>query len=204
MIANRYGVSMDDLVKWNKIKNYTIHPGQVLMIQSIVSTSAKPTITTTPKVEAKPAITTTPKAESKPGVTTTPKVEQKTGVTTTPKVKEQPAITTVPKTESEVLIEKASGDNSFGEDIFNYTNKVNEHMANPDRAVPVQTLKEAIKSGIAIPDPRGSSATMYYSEIYINGKKYNFEVLYDKSTNTIYHFKYDRRPLGPLPAVLKQ
>lgn len=85
LIANRYGVSMDDLVKWNKIKNNTIHPGQVLTIQSIVSTPEKPTITTTPKVEAKPAITTTPK------------------------VKEQPAITTVPKTESEVLIEKANG-----------------------------------------------------------------------------------------------
>ncbi|WP_429948358.1 pre-toxin TG domain-containing protein [Enterococcus sp. AZ101] len=101
-------------------------------------------------------------------------------------------------------IEKASGAKSSGEDIFNYTNKVNEHMANPDRAVPAQTLKEAIKGGTPMPDPRGSSATMYYSEIYINGKKYNFEVLYDKATNTIYHFKYDRRPLGPLPAVPKQ
>ncbi|MCO5533300.1 LysM peptidoglycan-binding domain-containing protein, partial [Enterococcus faecium] len=68
---------MDDLVKWNKIKNYTIHPGQVLTIQTIVSTPAKPAITTTPKVEAKPAITTTPKAESKSGVTTTPKVDEK-------------------------------------------------------------------------------------------------------------------------------
>ncbi|EGO8243216.1 hypothetical protein ED235_12925 [Enterococcus faecalis] len=91
-----------------------------------------------------------------------------------------------------------------GEDIFNYTNKVNEHMANPDRAVPAQTLKEVINGGISMSDPRGSSATMYYSEIYINDKKYNFEVLYDKPTNTVYHFKYDRRPLGPLPAVSKQ
>lgn len=102
------------------------------------------------------------------------------------------------------IIKKASGAKSSGEDIFNYTNKVNEHMTNPDRAVPAQTLKEGIKGGTPMPDPRGSSATMYYSEIYINGKKYNFEVLYDKGTNTIYHFKYDRRPLGPLPAVLKQ
>ncbi|EKZ0144272.1 LysM peptidoglycan-binding domain-containing protein [Enterococcus faecalis] len=108
LIANRYGVSMDDLVKWNKIKNYTIHPGQVLTIQTIVSTPAKPAITTTPKVEAKPAITTTPKAESKPGVTTTPKVDEKPAITTTPKVEEQPVITIVPKTESEVLVEKSS------------------------------------------------------------------------------------------------
>ena len=109
LIANRYGVSMDDLVKWNKIKNYTIHPGQVLTIQTIVSTPAKPAITTTPKVKAKPAITTTPKAESKSGVTTTPKVDEKPVITTIPKVKEQPVVTTVPKTESEVLVEKASG-----------------------------------------------------------------------------------------------
>ncbi|WP_368265036.1 hypothetical protein, partial [Enterococcus innesii] len=90
-------------------KNYTIHPGQVLTIQTIVSTPAKPAITTTPKVESKPAITTTPKVESKPGVTTTPKVDEKPVITTIPKVKEQPVVTTVPKTESEVLVEKASG-----------------------------------------------------------------------------------------------
>ncbi|MFN6738125.1 LysM peptidoglycan-binding domain-containing protein, partial [Enterococcus gallinarum] len=119
LIANRYGVSMDDLVKWNKIKNYTIHPGQVLTIQTIVSTPAKPAITTTPKVEAKPAITTTPKVESKPGVTTTPKVDEKPVITTIPKVKEQPVVTTVPKTESEVLVEKASGAEivKYGEDF---------------------------------------------------------------------------------------
>ncbi len=73
---------MDDLVKWNKIKNYTIHPGQVLTIQTIVSTPAKPAITTTPKVDEKPVITTIIK------------------------VKEQPVVTTVPKTESEVLLRK--------------------------------------------------------------------------------------------------
>lgn len=100
-------------------------------------------------------------------------------------------------------VKKASGDRSTGKDIFNYTDKVNEHMNNPDRAVPAQTLKEAINGGTPMPDPRGSRATMYYSEIYINGKKYNFEVLYDQETNTIYHFKYGRRSLGPLPAVPK-
>ncbi|EAW7008708.1 hypothetical protein FGP02_03290 [Listeria monocytogenes] len=102
-----------------------------------------------------------------------------------------------------IIPKKTSTAKSSGKDIFNYTDKVNEHMANLDRAVPVQTLKEAIKGGIPMPDPRGSRATMYYSEIYINGKKYNFEVLYDNTTNTIYHFKYDRRPLGPLSAISK-
>ncbi|WP_245184885.1 LXG domain-containing protein, partial [Listeria monocytogenes] len=84
-----------------------------------------------------------------------------------------------------IIPKKTSTAKSSGKDIFNYTDKVNEHMANLDRAVPVQTLKEAIKGGIPMPDPRGSRATMYYSEIYINGKKYNFEVLYDNTTNTI-------------------
>ncbi|WP_438940626.1 LysM peptidoglycan-binding domain-containing protein [Enterococcus innesii] len=64
LIANRYDVSMDDLVKLNKIKNYTIHPGQVLTIQTIVSTPAKPAITTTPKVEDQPVVTIVPKTES--------------------------------------------------------------------------------------------------------------------------------------------
>ncbi|HHQ1094103.1 TPA: T7SS effector LXG polymorphic toxin, partial [Listeria innocua] len=84
-----------------------------------------------------------------------------------------------------IIPKKTSTAKSSGKDIFNYTDKVNEHMANLDRAVPVQTLKEAIKGGIPMLDPRGSRATMYYSEIYINGKKYNFEVLYDNTTNTI-------------------
>ena len=154
LIANRYGVSMDDLVKWNKIKNYTIHPGQVLTIQTIVSTPAKPAITTTPKVEAKPAIITTPKVESKHGVTTTPKVDEKPAITTTPKVEEQPVVTTVPKTESEVLVEKAIGveksveivkdskiptthtPNSIIRRVDNYGKLISERIFGPDgRAV---------------------------------------------------------------------
>ena len=145
---------MDDLVKWNKIKNYTIHPGQVLTIQTIVSTPAKPAITKTPKVEAKPAITTTPKVESKPGVTTTPKVDEKPAITTTPKVEEQPVVTTVPKTESEVLVEKAIGveksveivkdskiptthtPNSIIRRVDNYGKLISERIFGPDgRAV---------------------------------------------------------------------
>ncbi|HAP5746480.1 LysM peptidoglycan-binding domain-containing protein [Enterococcus gallinarum] len=41
LIANRYGVSMDDLVKCNKIKNYTIHPGQNLIINNITNKEAQ-------------------------------------------------------------------------------------------------------------------------------------------------------------------
>nr|WP_276552636.1 toxin C-terminal domain-containing protein [Streptococcus danieliae] len=32
-IANDHGISMDDLVKWNKISNFTIHPGEVLILK---------------------------------------------------------------------------------------------------------------------------------------------------------------------------
>ena len=49
--------------------------------------------------------------------------------------------------------------------------------------------------------PRGSSATMYYSQMYINNKMYNIEVLYDELTNTVYHFEHARKAMGNLPAI---
>ena len=36
-----------------------------------------------------------------------------------------------------------------------------------------------------------------------NGKMYNLEVLYDETTNTIYHFEYARKAMGELPAIPK-
>lgn len=39
---------------------------------------------------------------------------------------------------------------------------------------------DAIRYGEAMPDPRGSNATMYYTTMYKNGKMYNLEVLYDE------------------------
>ncbi|WP_156187507.1 hypothetical protein [Peribacillus loiseleuriae] len=38
----------------------------------------------------------------------------------------------------------------------------------------------------------------------IEDMKYNLEVLYDKTTNTIYHFEYARKAMGPLPAIPKK
>ncbi len=32
-IAHNHGISMDDLVKWNSISNFTIHPGEVLILK---------------------------------------------------------------------------------------------------------------------------------------------------------------------------
>lgn len=76
-------------------------------------------------------------------------------------------------------------------------------MSEPARAVPVQILNETIKFGYALPDPRGSTATMHYSQLSINGNLYNLEVLYNSQTNTIFHFKYTRKPIGNLPGIPK-
>ncbi|BDR59266.1 transposase [Xylocopilactobacillus apicola] len=84
-----------------------------------------------------------------------------------------------------------------------FSSRVSEHLNDPDRYVPIQLLEETIEIGNQMPDPRGSSAAMFYSKIEINGSKYNLEVLYDKNKNLIYHFKYSRRPMGPLPEITK-
>ncbi|WP_419095929.1 RHS repeat domain-containing protein [Niallia tiangongensis] len=76
------------------------------------------------------------------------------------------------------------------------------HMENPGRYVPVNILKQALK-GKGYKDPKGSSAKMYYTTMYKNGKKYNLEVLYDKKSNTIYHFEYARKSMGPLKQIPK-
>ena len=128
LIAHKHGVSMDDLIKWNNIKNYTIHPGQTLRIQKIVPVPQKPSVTTTPKIEQKPAITTTPKVEQKPGVTTTPKVEQKPGVTTTPQVEQKPGITKTPGIDKTFSIEKSSSLNTNLLNGAKYSDKVKEQM----------------------------------------------------------------------------
>lgn len=50
------------------------------------------------------------------------------------------------------------------------------------------------------PDTQGSNALMYYSIMNKNGINY-IEVLYEQSKNTIYHFKYSQKALGPLPKI---
>ena len=42
---------------------------------------------------------------------------------------------------------------------------------------------------------------MHYTNMFKNGKKYNLEVLYDEVTNTIMHFKYTQKSIGPLDAI---
>lgn len=72
----------------------------------------------------------------------------------------------------------------------NFANKALEHMGEIGRQLPVQTLIETIKQGACMSDPQGSRALMYYSQIIINGSRYNLEVLYDKVSNSIWHFMY--------------
>ena len=73
---------------------------------------------------------------------------------------------------------------------FNFGPSALQHMSEAGRFVPVQILQEAIRSGRAEPDPRGTNAIMYYIDMLRNGKLYTLEVLYDKATNTIKHFMY--------------
>lgn len=89
------------------------------------------------------------------------------------------------------------------DDGLNFSNKALEHMGESGRQVPIQTLQDAIRYGEAMPDPRGSNATMYYTTMYKNGKMYNLEVLYDEVSNTVYHFEYARKAMGNLPAIPK-
>lgn len=84
---------------------------------------------------------------------------------------------------------------SVGEEL-NFSVKAAEHMENPARAVPVQILQDAIQSSQGVPDPRGSTALMHTIEMYKNDTAYQLEVLYNKATNAIWHFQYDR-PKGP-------
>ena len=85
----------------------------------------------------------------------------------------------------------------------NFSQKALEHMNEDGRKLPVMILEEAIEVGEALPDPRGSNAIMYYTQMTKNGKLYNLEVLYDSSNNTIYHFEYTRKAIGNLPAIKK-
>jgi hypothetical protein len=85
---------------------------------------------------------------------------------------------------------------------FNFTKTAATHMDDPGRMIPVQIIDDIIKAPLSVvKDPQGTNALMHYSQMYKNGKLYNVEVLHDKITNTIMHFKYTKKPLGPLPVI---
>jgi RHS repeat-associated protein len=87
---------------------------------------------------------------------------------------------------------------------YNFTKSAAAHMDEASRVVPVQILDEIIKGPMqVIKDPQGSNALMHYSQMFKNSKLYNVEVLYDKGTNMIMHFKYTQKAIGPLKAIPK-
>jgi RHS repeat-associated protein len=89
---------------------------------------------------------------------------------------------------------------------LNFTVTTTARMENASRFVPVQTLISAIKYGKEMDDARGSTAKMFYTVMYKNGQAYNLEVLYDKGSNTVFHFVYTRDAItrAGLPAIPKK
>ena len=89
--------------------------------------------------------------------------------------------------------------------LLNFTGTAGQHMFEVERKVPIHILDSIIKSPMAaMKDPQGvSNAMMYYSQLWKNGKLYNIEVLYEKYTNTVFHFQYTQKPIGPLKRISK-
>ena len=85
---------------------------------------------------------------------------------------------------------------------LNFTNATLRHMHDPARHVPHHILREAIRFGQSLPDPRGA-AQAFYMVIFKNGNPYNLKVIYDRATNTVLHFHYTREAMGPLSAILR-
>ena len=52
-------------------------------------------------------------------------------------------------------------------------------------------MDDVIKTTKGLPDLGGSRALMHYSPMWKNGKLYNLEILYDKASNSIWHFQYN-------------
>jgi hypothetical protein len=64
-------------------------------------------------------------------------------------------------------------------------------MEKVNRHVPSNMLAFAIKYGAKTVDPQSApGATKHVIEMFKNGKKYNLEVVFRESDNTILHFLY--------------
>ena len=72
-----------------------------------------------------------------------------------------------------------------------FTNTVLSRLKDSNRAVPIKTLLDCIKTGRATPDPQGvANRIMYYQTMWKNGKSYTLEVLVNWTSKTIEHFLY--------------
>ncbi len=88
-----------------------------------------------------------------------------------------------------------------GKELYNFGKTAAQHMTEPGRKVPLQLMDDVLKTTKGLPDPGGSRALMHYSPMWKNGTQYNLEILYDQTTNSIWHFKYTQKALGPLPLI---
>ncbi|EPR11512.1 RHS repeat domain-containing protein [Ruminiclostridium papyrosolvens] len=75
----------------------------------------------------------------------------------------------------------------------NFSTTAAQRMEQSGRFVPVNTLIDAIRNGTATKDPKGSRAIMYYINMVKNGVTYKLEVLYDRASNSIWHFMYTKK-----------
>ena len=89
-----------------------------------------------------------------------------------------------------------------GKELFKFTDTAAKHMDEAGRMIPIQILDNIIKTPmLVVKDPQGTKALIYYSQMWKNGKLYNVEVLYNKGTNTVMHFKYTQKSLGSLSTI---
>lgn len=89
-----------------------------------------------------------------------------------------------------------------GKEPFKFVDGALDHIMEPHRKIPIATMQDVIQNPMhVIKDPRGTSASKYFSQIWKDGKLYNAELVFDKSTNEVLHFLYDQGALGPLPKV---
>jgi hypothetical protein len=108
------------------------------------------------------------------------------------------------------MLEEAEGIKAGAEKIcyknindgLNFGASAADHMADPARYVPIEILRDVIKTTKGSPDPRGAAdALVYYSPFFKDGKMYNLKVVYNTVTNTIYHFHFTVDALGFLPKI---
>ncbi len=74
---------------------------------------------------------------------------------------------------------------------LNFTQTTAQHMAEAGRYVPRLTLADAILSGQRMPDPQAAAgAARIAQQVWINGTKYELEIIYREADRTILHFLY--------------
>ena len=75
---------------------------------------------------------------------------------------------------------------------FDFTSGSQRAFDNPDRTVPRETISKGIVEGAKYPDFQSNNQdiAVFYSRQVINGKVYNLKVVYNPTTNQVYHFHY--------------